>query len=93
MSGDTVTRHLRQKHGISLRELAEAVGVTHQFVSDLELAKYIGQYDFRRNGALLMQEAFEAVIAGKKEQARRLSEDYESCRHRLLDFMEGNNEL
>ena len=93
MKGVMVMRTLRHRYGITIRELAEAVGVSHQYVSDLELGKYTGRYDFRHSGIPLMQAAFERVVDNKAEQARRLSEDYGKYRHSLLDFVEVNNEL
>jgi len=93
MRGGTAARLLRLRHGIPLRELAEAAGVTHQHISDLETGRHAGRYDTRRGGAALLQRAFEGVIANRAERARRLSEDFVACRHRLLDIVEGKHEL
>ena len=88
----TLMRLLRHRYGITTRELAEAVGVSRQYVSDLELGKYIGRYDFRHSGTPLMQAAFERVAANKAEQARQLLEDCDNNCHRLLDFVEVKDE-
>jgi len=93
MNKATIMRQLRHKYGITIRELAEAVGLSHQFVSDLELGKYTGRYNYRQSGVPLMQKALESIIGNRAAQAQRLSEDFERNRHRLLDYMEEKDEL
>ena len=93
MNRDTVTRVLRHKYGITIRELAEAAGISVQHLNDLELAKYVDVYDYRQSGGPLMQKAFEGVAANRMEQARRLSEDIHKYSNRLLDFWEEDDEL
>jgi len=89
----TVMRSLRDKYGVSARELADAAGVSQQYISDLELGRYRERYDYRKSGEPLVQKAFETVAAARKEQAWQLSEDLANNRHRLLGFVEENNEL
>ena len=94
MSKASIARRLREKYGISIRELAGAAGVSLQYISDLELGKYAGLYEYRLSGAPLMQKAFEGVAAERAELAHRLSGDLGKYSSRLLDFVEdGNDEL
>lgn len=78
-------RLLRLEFGISVRELAEAAGVSKQYMSGIELGKYT--YDYSKNSERLIQKAFERVIEQRAEQARRLSEAYTENRHRLLELV------
>jgi predicted transcriptional regulator len=93
MSRVTVMRLMRKKYGIPANELASAVGVSQQYVNDLELGKYLGRYDYTKSGAPLMQKAFGRVAAARAAQAGRLSEDLSANRLCLLDFVEDNYEL
>ena len=93
MSKSTVMRRIRLKYGIPARELAEFAGLSQQFVSDLELGKYIDRYDYAKSGGPVMQKAFEGAAADRAEQARRLGGDIAKYRGRLLDFMEDTDEL
>ena len=86
-------RLIRLKYGIPARELAEAAGVSPQYITGLELGDYTGRYNYRRRGEPMIQKAFERAAANRAEQARRLSEDIARHRGRLLDFMEGDYEL
>jgi hypothetical protein len=93
MNRISAARLLRFRHGITTVELARAAGVSHQYISSLELGKYCGGYDYRKSGGVLMQRAFEIVAAERNARARYLSEDFDKYRYRLLDFLEGDYEL
>jgi len=93
MTTITRMRFLRNKYNIPMRELAQAAGVSQQYMSDLELGKYQDRYDYRKGGGPLVQRAFEGVAETRLEQARRLSGDIEGSRGRLLDYMEDGYEL
>jgi transcriptional regulator with XRE-family HTH domain len=93
MSKVSVMRILRHRYKITTRELAEAVGVSQQYMSDLELGKYLGIYDYRKSGEPMVLLAFEAVAAGRQGQAGQLPGLLAKYRHSLLDFVEENDEL
>ena len=89
MSISTVMRCLRLKHSISLRELSDAAGVSHQYMSDIEL----GKYGKREVCETQMRYAFEKVIEQRSRRNTELAADYAGCRDRLLDTaMEGEHE-
>lgn len=80
-------RALRLRYKISLDELAQAAGVPHQLVSDIELGKQPATPGNRR----LAARAFENAIQKRKEQIGRLAEDYSAGRFLLLDETEETN--
>jgi transcriptional regulator with XRE-family HTH domain len=86
----TAIRLLRLRYGITLKEFAAAAGVSHQYISDVELGKY-----GRNEGcALLMQKAFEKIIEQKSGRVSEFTADYAGRRNRLLDFIaEDEHEL
>lgn len=79
----SIIRLLRLQYHISLRELAQDAGVCHQYLSALELGKGYGG----KQAEAIVQKAFEAVITARCEQLKRLSEEYAANRHRLLEFI------
>ena len=79
----SILRLLRHQYGITLKEFAEAAGVSSQYVSDIEL----GKYKVSKSNEYLIQKAFEKVISQRFLQTWRLSEAYVDTRHRLLDFL------
>jgi|GEM_PF-746027 len=85
-------RHLRHKHNISVREVARAAGVTPQFISNLELGKYVGRYNYRKKGEALIQIAFESIISSRLEHIWQLSDDFLKHRHNLLGIVESDLE-
>ncbi len=90
MGISTIMRCLRLKHGITLRELADAAGVSHQYMSDIEL----GKNSKRKSCEMFAQNAFEKVIEQRSRQNTEFAADYAGCRDRLLDAaMEGEHEL
>ena len=72
----TVMRRLRIKYGVTIRELARAAGVSHQYISKLELGS--------RHDIAVVQRAFERVIEERKMLARVFELDYYSNSERLL---------
>lgn len=83
-------RDLRQRYHIPLMALAQAAGVSHQLISDLELEKRPATPGERR----LVERAFEIVIQDRKEQQERLAEEFSAGRSCLLEpvpEMEGTN--
>jgi transcriptional regulator with XRE-family HTH domain len=77
-----VSRLLRGKYNISIKELAAAANVSHQYVSGIEL----GEYTFG-SCETLIHDAFEKIIKHRTEQALGLAEDYAANRDRLLEFI------
>jgi len=88
MSRATVMRLLRIKHGITARELAEAAGVSQQFISDLEFGKYFGRYECAASAESLVRKAFEAVAENRAQQVCGLLADLSENRSHLLDIKE-----
>ena len=93
MSQITAMRLMRDKYNIPLSELSKAANVSTQYLSDLELGKYEDRYNYKKCGEPLMQKAFEIIATNRAEQARRLLDDLDGYRHRLLEFTEGHDEL
>jgi transcriptional regulator with XRE-family HTH domain len=77
----TIMRYLRQKHGVSLAELARCAGVSPQYMSSIEL----GEYPATDNAKHLAISAFERFIERRRECASQLAEDFAALRERLLD--------
>jgi len=73
-------RFLRIKYGITLPELANAVNVSHQYISEIELGHECG------NSLELMQKAFEVVISQRNKRFQELSADFSDNRDRLLEL-------
>lgn len=77
-------RSLRLRYKIRLDELAQAAGVSHQYISDLELEKRPATPGDRR----LVERAFEIVVQKRKEQVDRLAEECSAGRSCFLDPIE-----
>lgn len=75
-------RLLREKYGISCRELAGFAGVSVQRISQIELSGASGTQENQR----LVSAAFKALIQNRSERLRRLEADYAEYESRLLDF-------
>ena len=80
----TVMRKIRLLHGISLKELAEAVSVSTQYMSNIELGDAYNRYS--QHLEKLVQEAFEAVILRKKLRLEELSKSYFDNKDRILEY-------
>ena len=78
----SVLRRLRLAHGVSLRELATAAGVSHQFISELELVPKARTEETRE----LICAAFEDIIAKRTEQTAALQRDLLRLKPCLLDL-------
>lgn len=83
----TVMRFLRIKHGITLQELADAINVSVQYISDVELGYKSG------NSLNMMQKAFESVISQRNKRFQELSADFCNNRDRLLDLSATEEDL
>lgn len=77
-------RYLRLRYKIRLEELAHAAGVSHQYISDLELGKRPATPGDRR----LVERAFEIVVQDRKKEIDRLVEDCSTGRSCFLDPIE-----
>lgn len=66
-------RTLRLRHGISLRELAQAAGVSAQLISAIELEE--GRWT--PGNKEMLQRAFAAVAVRRREQLDALEKDLE----------------
>jgi len=80
-------RFLRIKHGITLQELADAINVSVQYISDVELGYKSG------NSLNMMQKAFESVISQRNKRFQELSADFCNNRDRLLDLSATEEDL
>lgn len=79
----SVMRRIRTECGVSLNEMERLTGVSHQYLSELELSE--GK---KSAGAeALARKAFEAVIAERTAGAVYLSGLYNENRARILDFL------
>ena len=81
MKKTTILRSLRIKNDISLRELADAVDVSLQYISAIEL----GNVHWSNSNALI-QRAFETVICKKTKRLDDLKKSYLDNKDRLLEF-------
>lgn len=77
-------RYLRLSYNIRLDELAQAAGVSHQYISDIELQKRPATPGDRR----LVERAFEIVIQNRRKQIDRLAEECSAGRSCFLDPIE-----
>ncbi|GHV45670.1 hypothetical protein FACS189492_2990 [Clostridia bacterium] len=76
---ETTMRSIRLEHGVSLKELAEAVGVSTQHISNVELGIVHGKT------LELAQKAFETVIDARHRRLICLIKSYYANRDRLLE--------
>ena len=80
----SAARFLRIRHGVTLRELADAAGVSVQYMSEIELNE-----SRRTKGAeRLTRKAFETVITQRGENAKRLAEAFAANRDALFSMIE-----
>lgn len=77
-------RILRLKHNISTAQLAAAIHVSQQWISEIELS------DAPRSPqtAELVCRAFETLLAARKSELFELEQDYLDHRDSLLDSVE-----
>ena len=80
MKVSTVMRSLRILHGISLKELAGAAGVSPQYMSNVELG--VIRY---KNLEEQMQAAFETLISERAGRLEELEKSYGENKERLLE--------
>jgi transcriptional regulator with XRE-family HTH domain len=80
-------RFLRIEYEITLRELANAAGVSVQYVSEIELQESCRTKKAER----LMQKAFEAVISKRGENTKDLKKAFFASRNSLFSIMEAEN--
>lgn len=86
MGNTTVMRELRLRHHIRLSELAHVAGVSHQFISDIEL----GKQPAIESNRLVVERAFERVIQARYEQIERLADEVSASRFHLLESEEND---
>lgn len=80
MEYECLSRRLRAKYGITLRELSQAAGVSFQHISRIELEE-----SYHTAGEeCLLQKAFLAVATKRHEEADRLKADVAAGVGRLL---------
>ena len=80
MKSKTVMRSLRFTHGVSIKELADAAGVSSQYISSVELGTAYGK------NLTIVQKAFETLIEKKSRQLEELKKAYADNKDRLLEF-------
>jgi transcriptional regulator with XRE-family HTH domain len=84
MSKISNMRLLRLQYSIALTELANAAGVSKQYLSGLEL----GEYAATENAIKLVQLAFERLIKTRAVRTRALKTAYSGSREQILEFAE-----
>ncbi len=88
MAFQTNLRGLRQRHKISLRELAVNSKLSRQYISRAEL----GQIAVTPGLEKQMASALEAVIRNREERLRELKADYMTKKDTLLGREENQRE-
>lgn len=88
MAFQTNLRGLRQRHKISLRELAVCSKLSRQYISRAELGQITATSCLEKQ----MASALEAVIRDRKEKLRELEADYIKKRGDLLGEEENRRE-
>lgn len=79
-----VIRYLRLKHGISIREISEAAGISMARYSEIELEKCKNTpYQLA-----LINVGFQTLILKRKESITLLEENYEKYKDMLLEQKE-----
>lgn len=81
MECETNLRALRHRHGIQLTELADACGLSNQYISRAELGLIPATPRLERQ----LLSALEVVIAHRANTARALEQELPSLRGRLLE--------
>lgn len=76
-----VMRFLRLKYGISLVELGRNAGVSHQYLSDIEL----GLIQHTRGRESIVKLAFEKTIERRQAELSELQDEYDCNAERLLE--------
>jgi len=83
----TIMRLLRQRHDISLREMADASQLSVQYISMIEL----GAYPATKNAKAQIAETFDSVVKKRLEVLQDLIVDCERYRDNLLDLVDPND--
>ena len=81
MEHETNLRALRHRHGVCLTELADACGLSNQYLSRAELGLIPPTPRLERQ----LLSALEAVIAHRSSTARALERELKPLRGRLLE--------
>lgn len=82
MKNCTQIRALRLRHGITLEELAEAAGVSNQYMSRAELRQTAPTWSLEKK----CEEAMEQIISRRRESAQTLEAEYRSIKGYLLEL-------
>lgn len=80
----TQLRALRLRHGITLEEMAEAVGVSNQYISRTELRQIAPTWTLEKK----CEQAIEQIIASRHGATGDLEADYHAIRGYLLELEE-----
>ncbi len=88
MAFQTNLRGLRQRHKISLRELAVSSKLSTQYISRAELGQIAATPGLEKQ----MASALEAVIRNREERLRELKADYMTKKDALLGKEENRRE-
>lgn len=81
MEHETNLRALRHRHGVCLTELADACGLSNQYLSRAEL----GQIAPTPRLEAQLTSAVEKAILRRAAVVRDMSRDFRRCRGRLLE--------
>ena len=77
-------RLLREKHGISVRELGRHCGISYQRLFQIELGEGSVTVHMKQH----IEKAFSGLIASRQQELSALELDFEKYRSNLLDFVE-----
>lgn len=83
----TQLRALRLRHGITLDELAAAMGLSNQYISRAELRQIAPTWTLEKK----CEAAMEQIISRRYDAAQELERDYRSIKDCLLNFIEGDD--
>lgn len=85
MEHETNLRALRHRHGVCLTELADACGLSNQYLSRAEL----GQIAATPRLEIQLAEAVEKAILRRAAVIRDMNRDFRRCRGHLLEVSGG----
>ena len=88
MEHETNLRALRHRHGVQLTELADACGLSNQYISRAELGLIPAAPRLEKQ----MLGAMERVIAHRRGTAQALERELQPLRGRLLERAVGSRE-
>ena len=77
-----IIQYLRQKHGISAREMSKAMGISQPRYFRIENENAKATYHLRQ----ITEKGFETIIENRKESIEKLKTDYIAYKDSLLEW-------